>query len=781
MDKLEGIISRVLFHNKENGYTVASFSIDFSKQPVNVKKAKIIGNKTTVVGLFDRLPVEDEEYILEGEFIKDPKFGLQFKFSSFKRKSFESTFGIISYLSSDLFPGIGLKTATTIVETLGIDTLNLIKKDPKCLDKINLTNKQKSIITSGIIKDAVNEDNIVFLLKHGVTMDMANKIISVLNGYNVINIVSENPYMLIDKVERFGFKKADALASSIGIPKTAKCRLKALLCYGLKELLYNSGNSYIDKNELYLGINKFTGEEIEKDLYLEILNILSNEKKIYIDEHNNVFDYANYKAEKDLAFEISELLKDNRNGKDGIEKYDYEQIESIFEQIQNSSKIKFSEEQIEAVKLAFTEPIVIITGGPGTGKTTIVHAILEMYFKLNKDNSTLAEAVALLAPTGRAAKRLKESTKMPASTIHKFLGYQGENYFQYNKNNRTNARLIIVDEASMMDLPLASRLLTSMHPKCRLIIVGDVDQLPSVGPGQVLKDLIDSKEIKTIRLNKIHRQAQDSSIISLAHSVNEGILPENILSKLSDRNFISTSNEALPSMIVDLYNKAMEKGKSIKDTQVLIPMYRGDAGINEINARIQDSINPLSEEGELKYLNTVFRLNDKVIQLVNRAEKGIMNGDIGYVNSFIRKNDKLAGIIVTFDTLNISYTIEELEDLALAYAISIHKSQGSEFDLVIMPFTTQYFVMLKRKLIYTAITRAKKTLLMIGDVQAMNMGIRKVEIARKTILKEELKKFMNKTSIKDELIKFENISFDLNLDDDELGVVETDITPDDFK
>jgi exodeoxyribonuclease V alpha subunit len=211
-------------------------------------------------------------------------------------------------------------------------------------------------------------------------------------------------------------------------------------------------------------------------------------------------------------------------------------------------------------------------------------------------------------------------------------------------------------------------------------------------------------------------------------------------------------------------------------------MYKGDCGINEINSRIQDIVNPQGEDVlEVKHYGRVFRENDKVIQLVNRAEKGIMNGDIGYVNSFIRKNDKIAGIVVTFDTLNISYTIEELEDLALAYAISIHKSQGSEFDLVIMPFTTQYFVMLKRKLIYTAITRAKKTLLMIGDVQAMNMGIRKVEIARKTILKEELKNFMNKTSIKEELIKFEKMSFELNLDDDELGIVETDITPDDFK
>lgn len=780
MDKIEGMIERVLFHNKENGYTVASFLIDFNKIPISVKKAKIVGNKTTVVGVFDRVPVEDEEYLLDGEFIKDPKFGLQFKFSGFQRKGFESPYGIINYLSSDLFPGVGLKAATQVVETLGVDAIDKIKKDPTCLDKIDITLKQKTVIKTGILNDDTVQKTIIFLLNHGVTIDMANKIINALEGLNVIDLVSENPYMLIDKVERFGFKKADALASSLGIPKTAICRLKALLCFCLKEVLYSSGNSYIAKSDLYVAVNKYTGEEIEKDKYLDVLNMLYSEKKIYIDETNNIYDYSNYLAEVDLAKEIASFLKDERSA-EGIKKYDLEDIEKIFTKIKKESHIEFSVEQEEAIRMAFTEPIVIITGGPGTGKTTIVHAILKMYLRLNEDNSTLAESVALLAPTGRAAKRLKESTNMPASTIHKFLGYQGENYYEYSKTNKTSSRLIIVDEASMMDLPLASRLVTSMHNDARLIIVGDVDQLPSVGPGQVLKDLIDSKEIKTIRLTKIHRQAEDSSIIKLAHNVNEGILPENILDKLSDRNFIVTSSDALPSMVVDLYQKAIEKGKSIKDTQVLIPMYKGDAGINEINNKIQEAINPLSNLGELKHLNRVFRINDKVIQLVNRAEKGIMNGDIGYVASFIRKNEKLAGIEVNFDTHRVSYTLEELDDLTLAYAISIHKSQGSEFELVIMPFTNQYYIMLKRKLIYTGITRAKKTLLLIGDPASMQYGIRRIEIERRTILKEEIKKYLHATSIKEELLKFESTNELFDEIDDELGVVETFIDEDDFK
>jgi exodeoxyribonuclease V alpha subunit len=281
-----------------------------------VKKAKIMGNKTTVVGVFDRMPVEEEEYILEGDFVKDPKFGLQFKFSSFKRKDFESPYGIINYLSSDLFPGVGLKAATQVVEALGIEALAKIKKDPNCLDKIDISLKQKTVIKTGVINDDTAQNAIIFLLNHGVTIDMANRIINALEGLNVKDIVSENPYILIDKVERFGFKKADALASSIGIPKTAICRLKALLCYTLKEVLYSSGNSYISKSELYISINKLTGDELEKGKFQDVLNMLEQEKRIFIDQNQNIFDYANYLAEVDLAIELSSLLKNERNGED---------------------------------------------------------------------------------------------------------------------------------------------------------------------------------------------------------------------------------------------------------------------------------------------------------------------------------------------------------------------------------------------------------------------------------------------------------------------------------
>ena len=398
--------------------------------------------------------------------------------------------------------------------------------------------------------------------------------------------------------------------------------------------------------------------------------------------------------------------------------------------------IELSDLQQTAVKKAFTEPIVIITGGPGTGKTTIVRAILNMYVALHKNNSNVLEGVALLAPTGKASKRLVELTNFHAQTIHKYLGYTGNNSFEFGKDNQRDSKLVIIDESSMMDLPLAYQLFSALKTDTQIIIVGDVDQLPSVGPGQVLKDLIDSKEITTIRLNKIHRQAADSKIIQLAHNANEGLVPENFVSKFSDRIFIPCNKENILPLIKEWVTQAINRGKSLnKDIQILAPMYRCKNGINELNVELQNISNPLNDQEEIKYLGQSFRVNDKVIQLVNRHEKKVMNGDIGIIDSFTYKNGEISGLTVQYDFGGVDYTLEELEDLKHAYAISVHKSQGSEFDIVILPLTNDYFYMFKRKLIYTAITRAKKMLVLIGDAMSFKRGIGLIENNRNTILK----------------------------------------------
>ena len=774
METINGVINRINYYKDDTGYTVAILEVDYKDKNIAMKKAKIIGNTIPVVGFFDRKPNIHEEYVLEGEFIRDSNYGLQFKINSYKRKLIANEEGIISYLSSEMFPGIGPKIAKIIIENIGEDCLLKIKNDPHILDSINLTDKQKHVIITGIISDEQNQENVVFFLDNGITMDMTHKIIS-LFGAKAKEIVLENPYILMEKIERFGFKKNDAFALKLGIEENSMIRLKALTGYVLEEALYSAGNSYICRSDLYIFATKYINKEIDGKVFNEVIAILEKEKKVYIDEADNIYDYKMYIQEIELARGIAKILKGTTDDNKKPPVYDNESIAAEYQKIKEKSHVEYSKEQEQAILNAFTEPIIIITGGPGTGKTTIIKAIIEMYFKLNNENKALLDYIALLAPTGKAAKRLKESTNMPTMTIHKFLGYMGRNNFTYNKYNKTDAKLIIVDEASMMDLSLASYLVTSMQPDARIIIVGDVDQLPSVGPGQVLKDLIDSKEIKTTRLTKIHRQAEGSNIIKLAHDVNEGILPETILSKQSDRTFIPTDNEHIASITVDIVKRFVNTGYDIKkDIQVLIPMYRGDIGINAINARIQDEINPLDETvGEIKYYGNIFRENDKVIQLVNRAEKGIMNGDVGYISHFKYKNLKINGLEVIFDTVKVNYTLEELEDLSLAYAISVHKAQGGEFDVVVMPFTFQHYIMLRRKLIYTGVTRAKKTLIMVGDVAAMQQGIKRIEANRKTILKEKLIEFIkndSSPSIKQPLIE-----------EDSLGETFSELDPDDFK
>lgn len=774
METINGVINRINYYKDDTGYTVAILEVDYKDKNIAMKKAKIIGNTIPVVGFFDRKPNIHEEYVLEGEFIRDSNYGLQFKINSYKRKLIANEEGIISYLSSEMFPGIGPKIAKIIIENIGEDCLLKIKNDPHILDSINLTDKQKHVIITGIISDEQNQENVVFFLDNGITMDMTHKIIS-LFGAKAKEIVLENPYILMEKIERFGFKKNDAFALKLGIEENSMIRLKALTGYVLEEALYSAGNSYICRSDLYIFATKYINKEIDGKVFNEVIAILEKEKKVYIDEADNIYDYKMYIQEIELARGIAKILKGTTDDNKKPPVYVNESIAAEYQKIKEKSHVEYSKEQEQAILNAFTEPIIIITGGPGTGKTTIIKAIIEMYFKLNNENKALLDYIALLAPTGKAAKRLKESTNMPTMTIHKFLGYMGRNNFTYNKYNKTDAKLIIVDEASMMDLSLASYLVTSMQPDARIIIVGDVDQLPSVGPGQVLKDLIDSKEIKTTRLTKIYRQAEGSNIIKLAHDVNEGILPETILSKQSDRTFIPTDNEHIASITVDIVKRFVNKGYDIKkDIQVLIPMYRGDIGINAINARIQDEINPLDETvGEIKYYGNIFRENDKVIQLVNRAEKGIMNGDVGYISHFKYKNLKINGLEVIFDTVKVNYTLEELEDLSLAYAISVHKAQGGEFDVVVMPFTFQHYIMLRRKLIYTGVTRAKKTLIMVGDVAAMQQGIKRIEANRKTILKEKLIEFIKNdslSSIKQPLIE-----------EDSLGETFSELDPDDFK
>ena len=742
--KVFGVIQKVIFQNEENAYAVVSLKLDYSNPELKMIQDILITNLLVVTCYYDRMPIKDEEYSYIGEFV-DTKYGLQFKATSFTRPNSDSLMGIVTYLSSDYFPGIGKATATKIYEALGKNALDKIRKDKKVLDKVaGLTEDQKNIIYDNLINNEEKEKITLSFVQMGFTMAMAKKIQSLLTQKEAM-IAIKNPYYLIEKIEGIGFIRADAIAKNIGIREDDPLRIKAAIVYLVNRYSYSSGNSFVEKTYLIPEVLKVLNKDsnaVSDEKCQEMLDELALDGKVVIDDKDNVYDITIYHAEEKLATNIVSRIK-----AESFNTFSDKEIENALNMVKKYNKITYSSMQEKAIITALKENIMIITGGPGTGKTTIVKGIIDCYARLYQADFVLDD-VALLAPTGRAGKRLNELTHHPAQTIHKFLGYDGKK-FNYGENNLVSVKMVIVDEMSMVDVVVASRLFQALPVNAKIIMVGDVDQIPSVGPGEVLSDIIKTKEITTIKLTEIHRQAKDSTIISLAHSINNGTIPENIFEKQPDRVFLKMQEKSVINNIIKIIEKYLEKGfKLLTDIQVLIPTYKGELGIDNINQILQDYFNPLKEdEEELVSFKQRFRLNDKVIQLVNRNEDQIMNGDIGYVSSFIYTNDDITGLTIQFDSNLVDYTKEEVDELMLAYAISIHKSQGSEFDVVIIPFSKTYRIMLQRKLYYTAVTRAKKYLVMLGDYESFVMAVNSTGFRRKTRLEELIKKGMGTSEV----------------------------------
>jgi exodeoxyribonuclease V alpha subunit len=730
-EALFGVITKVTYYSDETHFGVVKIKLDYQDRKIAKYKAKLFTNLLTVTANFDRQPIVDEEYDFYGQFVTN-QYGMQFKANRFSRRNENTEEGVITYLSSNLFPGVGKVAATKIYQEFGKDSLNLIEEDPSILDKVpGLSFKQKETIKINLQEHNTNKRLILSLLDLGITMRTSLKLIQIF-GNQVYEIISENPYQLIDSVEGFGFKRADKIARDLGIEEDSEIRLQALFYFLLKELIYSTGNTYLRYEELAERIRKeVNNDETVLEKYQFILKKLIVDKKIIFDEEKNIYLYNHYFSENLLAEKVIEILNHQiQNG------YNKNEIDASLEKNAQENNITYTQKQKEAIKEALLEPFIIITGGPGTGKSTIIKAIIDIYVDLSK-NENIKEKTALLAPTGRAAKRLMEITKFEAQTIHKYLGYEGSGIFKNGPEAKIDSKMVIIDEFSMVDIQLAARLLASLEEGCRIVLVGDEDQLPSVEPGQVLSDLIACKEIKTIKLDQIHRQSTDSTIISLAHNVNQGLVTKNILEKQHDRNFIRMQDKDIIPNILKTVEQAIEGGMDlVRDIQILVPTYKGQLGINAINQRMQEQFNP-NKEG-IKHLGRVFKVNDKVIQLVNRSQKKVMNGDIGYVFSLNMENGEFNSLSVLFDFGLVDYQKDELEDLNHAYAISIHKSQGSEFDLVIMPFSFKYYIMLKRKLIYTAITRAKKYLIMVGSIEAFSHGILGIEKKRQSKLAEKI-------------------------------------------
>jgi len=712
--KLVGAIERIIFKNSENGYVIAKF------KPDN-------GSKTeTVFGvMLESNPGEHVEIL--GEFVNNPKYGRQFKISKSITIPPATIEGIEKYLGSGLIKGIGPIMAGKIVACFKEKTLDVLDKEINRLSTVEGFGKKRvDLIKKEWGKHSKIKEIMIFLQSLEITPAYAKKIY---NRYsdNSINVINENPYRLCDDIFGIGFKIADKIAKKAGIENDSVFRIKSGIIYMLGQL-QEAGNCYFPYEPLIEQAKDFLDVEIND--IKKTLEILIKEKNIIISD-DKVYLCETYNDEKFVA---DELIKIKSEPLDSA--LNFFNIEDSIKEISKLSKIMIDEDQLEAVTCAISEKILVITGSPGTGKSTILNYILKIFEGKNV-------IVKLAAPTGRAAKRLSETTGKEAKTIHRLLEYNPKlNTFSKNRLNKLSCDLLIIDEASMLDIKLTRNLIEAIDYSTRIIFVGDVDQLPSVGPGNVLNDMINSKIFKVVRLNKIYRQFGRSKIIYNAHRIRDGLFPSLNFNpdddKINDFYFIEkTEQEDVVNTIINMlyYNLPNKFGfDPLKDIQVLVPVNKGIVGVENLNSRIQNKFN--SSLKKIMRGNFEFRQNDKVIQQKNNYEKDVFNGDIGFIKEI---DFELQEFKVDFNDKIVTYNFYDTDEINLSYAISIHKSQGSEFKCVIIPILTSHYMLLQRNLLYTAITRAKELAVIIGSKKAIGMAVSKNNVENRfTNLKQLL-------------------------------------------
>ena len=687
-----------------------------------------------IVGSFPHLE-DGLSYEFVGKMKKHPKYGEQFFVESYSKSNSFSKEGLIHYLSSDKFYGIGPKLASNIVDELGLDCIDKILEDKEVLKKVYGMTKPKIEVLYQTLKDNyATEQVFIRLFGFGLTAKMVERLY---NTYSVsaANKVEENPYCLITEVEGFGFKKCDSLALNLGMKRDDPKRLSAAIFYTLNQVCYQQGFTFLTEEQLINSVIRLLDNEINSNDLKPILDDLVQNKKIIL-EDNKYFDAYLHKCEVKTAEAILRLA----SGK--LKKYPEEKVRDAIKYVEEYLHIQYTPMQKEAIFTSILNKLSIITGGPGTGKSTILNGILNVYAKLNDlpvASDEFGYKVCMVAPTGRAAKRMAEATKYKASTIHKALGYNFDGDFSYNEDSKMAYSLLIVDEASMMDISITMSLFTALQDKCQIILVGDKDQLPSVGPGNVLYDLMQSDVFITTKLNQIMRQAKDSDIISLSHMVLSERIDYKIFNNKKEVFFYNSDVSSTIPMLKKLLDGYLANGGDLQSgIQILAPMYAGNAGIDAINSFIQEEYNK-EKEKILKRDFKIFKKNDKVLQLKNDSVHEIMNGDIGKILDVIKVDEKDA-MLIDFDGRIITYMASDIENLTLAYCMSIHKSQGSEFENVIMPILPSYQIMLKKKIIYTGMTRAKKKLILLGKTQSLEQAIHAEDYLRQTYLTPRLSK-----------------------------------------
>lgn len=712
--KLTGEIIKVRYINEDNGYSV--FDLNTSDGEIKI------------VGIFDSVNI-GESLEVEGEFTYDNKYGEQLNVTSYKKKLPSSVVEIERYLSSGIIATIGPKNAGYIVEKFGKKSLDIVFDETDRLIEVRGIGKKSIEKIKKSVEELRFSKNILFYLSGlGISLSLSKKIYSIFRE-DTLEIINENPYKLIKNVKGIGFLKADEIALKNNLDKTSPYRIESAIIYILTQKAINFGHVFYPKEKLTEEVSSLIG--IEKNLIEPIyMNLLLSSDIVVdnsFDEPNIYLDYL-YISESYIASKLAKMALNE----------DFKILFNIDKEVKKSienQSIKLSEIQIDAIKSCFEENISIITGGPGTGKTTIINTISKIFIE-NGYN------ISLCAPTGRAAKRIEETTGIEAKTIHRMLGYIPSSYddighFEYNEDNPLDTDVIIIDEMSMVDLVLFEKLLRGIKDNTKLIIVGDVDQLPSVGAGNVLKDLINSNKIKYTKLIDIFRQSENSNIIVNAHKINNGQEP--ILNeKNSDFFFLNTDAPSITrNVVVDLISRRLPKAYGYdysKDIQILTQSRKGICGVFELNKLLQDILNPKTETSdEILVGNKLFRVNDKVMQTKNNYNLsfiddegeenfGVYNGDMGHIIFIDKSSNKLT--VEMDDKRLIEYSLEDLDNLELAYAITIHKSQGSEFKSVIIPMFDGYKLLQTRNLLYTAITRAKENIVIVGDKNVMNNMIR---------------------------------------------------------
>ena len=706
---LSGQIERITYNNEENGFTIARVKVCGQRDLVT-----IIGNLMA--------PTPGEILKMRGEWANHPKFGEQFKVVHYETKVPATVYGIQKYLGSGLIKGLGPVMAKRIVKKFGKKTLDVIENEILQLSHVEGIGKKRiAMIQNAWDEQKEIREVMIFLQAHGVSSGYATKIFKEY-GNRSIAVVKDNPFRLATDIFGIGFVTADSIAEKLGFPKNSDQRIEAGILYVLHQLS-DDGHVYYPYEELIIKSRKIL--DVERDAVVKAFGILAADKKIVFEDLNNSIEEfkennkAVYLAKFHLCeTSISDRLKALALSPKSIRTVD---TDRAIDWVQKQLSIILAKNQVSAVRSCLKEKVIVITGGPGTGKTTIINAILKIF-------SMLKVRTLLAAPTGRAAKRMSETTGFEARTIHRLLEFSfAKGGFQKNEERPLACDLLVVDEASMIDTILMYHLLKAVPLSAILILVGDVNQLPSVGAGNILKDIIESNAVPVAWLNEIFRQAKKSQIIVNAHKINQGVIPSLGTSQLhSQENDFYLIQQEDPARVLEIILELVKVRipqrfgfDPVDDIQVLTPMHKGVAGAGNLNKELQKMLNP-GQEGVMRG-DQNYRVSDKVMQVRNNYDKEVFNGDIGRITQIYPEDQQLA---ISFDGREVTFDFSDLDEVVLAYAVSVHKSQGSEFPVVIIPVLTQHYILLQRNLIYTAVTRGQKLVVMVGTHKALAIGVK---------------------------------------------------------